>query len=999
MDARRVVTVQPSGGAGGSAGPGSGYVVAPRLVLTAAHAAPAKGERVAVCGAGEPTVCTGVVTWRGSPGGRDDAALVEVDDPGWRPREGGTVRWGRVVTNRPGIPCEAWGFPALVQRAGRAAETAQPAGTLNPGDRYVGDRYVMSIAGYPPAPGGDGTSPWGGLSGAALFCGDLLAGVVATDPAGGQHAHLEATPAYVLQRDAGFRAVLAGHGIREVILEPVELQELTEPEPALARSPASLLRARQQMVAFRGRERLLGDLDAWAQGPGFAAWLLYGPGGQGKTRFGQELATRLSQDRWAWLWLRKDAPADRLELLAAAAVPLLVIVDYAETRTGQVTAALRACARHGGGVPLRMLLLARTAGDWWERLQASSSQAEELLEGAPVIRLPELEPHPTGRPEAYRQAVAAFADALPCVPGQQDRDWDRIASRLATPKLDAPGLASALTLHMIALADLLETAELPEPAGGPVEDRLLNHERRYWIAAAAARGLLSALTEATLIGALTAAFLLGADDRDSAEALLRRVPGLHDQPEDRQDAVRRWIADLYPPVDARPWGSLQPDRLAERFVGTHLATEPELAERLVPGASPAQAGQLLTTYARAAHHPAFQGQLDAQLTSLCVRHHSTLALPAIDVATQLEASAPLIDALRQLTTNPDTPREYLAKMAGRLPPASQNLAEWAAELAQRLTDEDRRLATEDPDAFLPDLAGSLHNLSGRLARLGRREDALAASEEATGIRRELAEALGDAFRPDLARSLHNLAYRLGKLGRREDALAASEEATAIYRELAFRPGLARSLNNLAYRLADLGRREDALAASEEATGILRELAAALPDAFRPDLARSLHNLAYRLGKLGRREDALAASEEAVGIRRELAAARPDAFRPDLAASLNNLSGRLAGLGRREDALAASEEATSILRELAAALPDAFRPDLARSLHNLAYRLGKLGRREDARAAIGEAVNIRRTLAARWPDAYRHQLEQSRRVAARLENGEDPSGASPREPKQ
>ena len=124
MDARRVVAVQPAGGVGESAGPGSGYVVAPRLVLTAAHAAPAVGERVAVFGAGEPAACTGVVAWRGSPGGRDDAALVEVGDPGWRPREGGAVRWGRVVTNRPGIPCEAWGFPALVQREGRAAETA-----------------------------------------------------------------------------------------------------------------------------------------------------------------------------------------------------------------------------------------------------------------------------------------------------------------------------------------------------------------------------------------------------------------------------------------------------------------------------------------------------------------------------------------------------------------------------------------------------------------------------------------------------------------------------------------------------------------------------------------------------------------------------------------------------------------------------------------------------------------------------------------------------------
>src|SRR5664280_2266799 len=100
----------------------------------------------------------------------------------------------------------------------------------------------------------------------------------------------------------------------------------------------------------------------------------------------------------------------------------------------------------------------------------------------------------------------------------------------------------------------------------------------------------------------------------------------------------------------------------ENFAGARLAAEPDLAERLVPGASPAQAGRLLTTYARSGAHPAFHGGLDAHLTALCVRHHDTLALPAIDVATHLEAPAPLIDALRQLTTNPATPRGA----AGRL---------------------------------------------------------------------------------------------------------------------------------------------------------------------------------------------------------------------------------------------------------------------------------------------------------------------------------------------
>jgi hypothetical protein len=45
-----------------------------------------------------------------------------------------------------------------------------------------------------------------------------------------------------------------------------------------------------------------------------------------------------------------------------------------------------------------------------------------------------------------------------------------------------------------------------------------------------------------------------------------------------------------------------------------------------------------------------------------------------------------------------------------------------------------------PGAFLPDLAASLNNQSGRLAELGRGEEALAAVEEAVTAYRQLADA-------------------------------------------------------------------------------------------------------------------------------------------------------------------------------------------------------------------------------------------------------------------
>src|SRR5204862_156701 len=113
-----------------------------------------------------------------------------------------------------------------------------------------------------------------------------------------------------------------------------------------------------------------------------------------------------------------------------------------------------------------------------------------------------------------------------------------------------------------------------------------------------------------------------------------------------------------------------------------------------------------------------------------------------------------------------------------------------------------------------------------------------------------------------ARLANNLAIRLRELGRREEALAAAEEAVKAYRALAqvgpgaFVPGLAMSLNNLGIRLGALGRREEALAAAEEGVNVYRALAQARREAFEPDLAASLNNLGNRLSELGRREEAL-----------------------------------------------------------------------------------------------------------------------------------------------
>jgi tetratricopeptide (TPR) repeat protein len=983
VDDTRVVAVLPADEPTDESSLGSGYVLGPELVLTSAHVVPAVGSGVRVFAAGESAPRQATVVWRGEPGGRDDAALVALDDSGWRPRAG-APRSGRIVTNRAGIPCEAWGFPALAQRKGWPPETAQLYGRLNPGSGYFGDRYVMSIAEHAPGFVGGNESPWAGLSGSVMFCGQLLVGVITGDLIDWRHARLRATPMYVLARDRKFCSVLAAYGIPDLQLDPVELQTLADLEPFQVGSPASLLRARKQVVRFRGRGKLLDELGEWTAGSGFKAWLMYGHAGQGKTRLAHELATRLSRKRWTYVWLGRDAPDEVLGVLTDVAVPMLLIIDYAETRPHQVTAALRACASHNGRTAIRMLLLARTAGDWWEGLRSSSPEAEELLDSTPLAFLTDLEPSATNRRDAYSDAVLDFASVLPRISGDDHQSVADIARRIVAARpLDDPVLGSALTLHMTALADLLDASLGPRRAAlaenptegsdaNPVEDRLLMHERRYWQAAATARDLLpSTISTSNLSQALAAAFLCGAEDRESSRALLARVPGLQGHPEARLDEVGQWIVGLYPPADARYWGILQPDRLVERFVGSEIVARPDFVDCLVPHVSASQTTQLLTLYARAAHHSAFGGRLDPLLTMLCVNHRDELALCAIDVATRVEAPEPLIEGLRQVTTAPSTSREYLAEMADRLPRASYSLAEWAAELTQSLADHHRMLGRDATDeASLPNLADSLNNLSTRLSELGRWDEALVASTEAVGIRRELALTRNDAFLAELAQSLSNLSIRLAEVGRRDDALVASTEAVDISRDLAQARlhGLALALSNFSVDLGNVGNREQAHAAIMEAVTIYRELACAQPGTFRPNLAMALNNLSIQSGGLKRFDDALAASTEAVAVYRDLAGTRPDAFLPDLATSLSNLSVDLGEQDRHQEALAASAECVEIYRGLATQRPEAYLADLAGSLSNLGTDLWVNGSHERAVETSSESLRIYRELAEARADA-------------------------------
>ena len=421
---------------------GSGYLLGGRLVLTAAHVVCPAGRVLSTVRvrAESGGLLTAEVVWHrydATPEGSGvDVALLVITDPGWAvPVWRFPVRWGRLVTTQEGQACAAIGFPAVVATPERR-DSHHAVGVLNPGSLVKGGLYAVEVTNPPAAPGPGGSS-WAGMSGAALLCQDLLVGVVSVDPKGFDSRRLITVPVTKVSADAGFAALVAEHTGSAPLVEPVELAGLAEPV-VVPDSPAGLLRADAATAPFRARPELA-QLLGWCTDPAWSGVrLVVGAGGQGKTRLGRHLATQLAGHGWATVLIGEHArPAD-LAMVGEVAVSTLVVVDYAEGRTDQLTPLLAAMARAEAKV--RLLLLARTAGAWRSDRVDPSAQLAVLADDRIVVELAPVEPTRDGRTQAWQDAAAALAPRLATLPDHQHIPWAAVAASLTLPRLDGDGI-------------------------------------------------------------------------------------------------------------------------------------------------------------------------------------------------------------------------------------------------------------------------------------------------------------------------------------------------------------------------------------------------------------------------------------------------------------------------------------------------------------------------------------------------------------------------------
>jgi tetratricopeptide (TPR) repeat protein len=693
-------------------------------------------------------------------------------------------------------------------------------------------------------------------------------------------------------------SALPGQGFRSFLLDP---KQEALPAWAASKGPACLLLAKHRLVPFDDIHGLRDEFVRWAigapahaQGAPVLGRLVHGPAGLGKTRALIEIADALTRTHgWLAGFVPRDVRArelsegalERLILGGCDAAGLMLIVDYAESRQEDVVWLADHLVRRAESIakPARLVLLSRGSGVWWRELLHKTQSLQYLCglggEAYDEIEIPE-EIAVQDRRSLFEASVTAFLpyrSGLAPNASEPRPPPDHLRHVLATEAdYDRPLAVQIAALLHVAGVDVAEDRR----GMASLLDKILGLEYQHWDKTLKIlerpnwqTAIKNGVAQVTLVGHTGSA--------PAAEALIERDPLFRNARDIDVPRVRHALSLIFP-GDNDGLVGLEPDLIGEHHVA-EVATD-ALVDACLDwaGDDREQRRHILTVLNRAtrAEHGAKASRAAARLDRLVRMQAAKLGGDLVKVA--LETPGRLLDLCPALEAQLNSLDETaLAAIDAELPLQSLTLMELSLSVAVLRADLARKLgAAADAAADVPadvrenvlnHLASRVGTLGIRLSNLGRREEALAASQEAVAIYRRLAERSPDAFLPDLASSLNNISVYLSNLGRREEALAASQEAVAIYRRLAerspdaFLPDLARSLNNLGKDLSNLGRREEALAASQEAVAIYRRLAERSPDAFLPDLASSLGVLAHTLAQAERHTDAVAACQEGLAI--------------------------------------------------------------------------------------------------------------------------------------
>lgn len=274
---------------------GSGYVIADGVVLTAAHvlgreegAAPEDGQAVEVLALDGGGWRPGSVAWI-------DASLdvAAISCPGCRAP--GPVRWGKLAGSHP-LEWSAVGFPAASSSDREGRQPEQVYGRTSPISERPSGRLALTVESR-QARGGE--SPWGGLSGAAVFSREHLIGVITAD-AGAYEASLIGRRAEAFAGSPQLSRVLGDTPVIEEVAEGSyvtvfqSFTESTSPVAAHIRTAQFRALVDERTTGFVGREFVFDEVTRLLGGADFASGyvVISGEPGIGKSALAASLVVR-----------------------------------------------------------------------------------------------------------------------------------------------------------------------------------------------------------------------------------------------------------------------------------------------------------------------------------------------------------------------------------------------------------------------------------------------------------------------------------------------------------------------------------------------------------------------------------------------------------------------------------------------------------------------------------------------------------------------------------
>ncbi|WP_211592247.1 serine protease [Microbispora sp. H10836] len=626
MDRRqaRVVAVLPTFGSGGRRG--TGYLLDSSLAITAYHVGRTAGSiQGPACTLGAEVE----LTW--SDKDLDVAILrtaTPVADLPINP-----ARLGVITSAAPELRTEVIGYPVF-QRVNNQWRIEQAIGTVNPITTSDINRIQIQVTSgrwIDPAvtKASKPLNPWGGVSGAPVLFQDLLIGIVTHAQPDPPYNRLEATPVHLLSHGLETVKSALRHTNASMSFESVELVNIAEPLrtfPFLGNHtlPSQLLDPTKEVVEYTGRVSDLTAITSWMDSPGFALGMLVGEVGVGKTRSAIQLIRDARSNGWSAELLAGRGPVsatgEQLRRLSMLTVNTLIVIDNAELKPAYI-AELASILAYNHGISVRLVMLARSAGWWWEEL--GHQLPPSAVAGARVFRLEHVADSGQNARSLFTAAAQAFDHRI------NNGSSSILDSSILNASNDAyfapESVMTILNIHLRALRWILAISS-PETKDQP-EEALLSNEIQHMGRAFRSNGLR--MHSSRLENILAAAVLYGATTHTEAERLITLIADLE---VDDGLLVVDIVHDLYPGRDGDYFTPLGIGALSDRLLKTNLLKNTETLLSPMPKLSRLQQMRALTTLFRLAGSEPKIGEVMA--TFLSERTH--------DVRFEMVASAGLV---------------------------------------------------------------------------------------------------------------------------------------------------------------------------------------------------------------------------------------------------------------------------------------------------------------------------------------------------------------------